>query len=728
MKPLHTALLLVVVLIQVACLVFFGSRALSLKYDNRIDRFAVKNQAGEHSYRLFSESFGNREHLIVALGLLAPLDGESRAAAESIFAKIAADQGISAYYSAGTLPGPPAKSGAASPFPFSNDSETVYAGLFELSSGSDRDEIIQRILILCDRLQRENSRYLERLSIAGEPLVNYQLNLTSREVRDIFFPILMTLSLVFLSLCFRDLKVLLVTTFSVVSSLATTLGIMALAGQSLNLVTTLIPSLIFVLGVAMQVHLLVSIGIHGSVRQGLREKWKPNLWVSATTSIGFASLITSRVTPIADMGLFMAVGIWVVYLWTHLTHLTLSRLLRLRVYPPPIEFLRKHTERKSYWRRTGRPALLLIPVSVIFLGGFLLRINPRESNGLHYFQDSHWIRQHTAFVEENLTGASQVELLLRRPETREAGAVYLPDGRAVDQLEHRLAQIPHVRHLLSLNRLVRHIAGPTMGPDIDESEGELRFQATLRAMALLGPPALKPYISKRFYRIQMLVDSLDKEAYTALKKRIEDAVAGAEIGVPFLITGPLDRVIEIQDYLLTSLSRSLALTVIAVMLLMMICLRGGNHPLLILIPNLFPLGGMALAMWVLNIKTTISTVMVFSIAFGISVDDTIHLLHGYFQKREGDFRERWTHALRRDGRAILLATCVLIAGFLVLTVSSFIPTRHFGLLLALGMALAFLGTLWFLPLMLRRLQPPRTTTTSRESGSGHAANIAGTRP
>ncbi len=688
---------------QLACLGFFGFHALSLKYDNRIDRFAVKNRAGERNYRLFTESFGSREQFILALSLFQPLTPDSRQASEAIFARVSEVPGVSAYYSEGTLPGPGGRAGQSSPFPFANAEGTVYAGLFELETGADRDRTIEGVLALGELLQRENARFVERLVIAGEPLVNYQLNLTSREVRDLFFPILMLLSLLFLSLCFRGFKVLWITGFSVLTSLATTLGIMSLAGQSFNLVTALIPSLVFVLGVAMQVHLLVSIGIHGSVGAGLREKWKPNLWVSATTSIGFASLTTSQVAPIADMGIYMAVGIWVVYIWSHLTHFTLSRWLHLRVRPPSIRVPRGRGWRAFYWRGIRQPALLLVAVGVILLGAYLLSINPSESNGLHYFGESHLIRRDTAFVEERLTGASQVDLLLAAPESEEGPPVYLPDTNAVERLERQLAQIPRVRHVLSLNRLARHMAGATEVSDGEKAGVEADIGATARAMAMLGPPALKPYLAKRFYRVQMLVDSLDKEAYRELKRRIESAVAASDLGGAHVITGPLDRVIEIQSYLLASLSKSLGMTVMAIMLLMMICLRGGNHPLLILIPNLFPLGGMALAMWLFQMKTTISTVMVFSIAFGISVDDTIHLLHGYFQKREGGFRKRWAHALDRDGRAIFLATLVLITGFLVLTLSSFVPTRQFGLLLGLGMALAFLGTIWFLPIMLRRL-------------------------
>ena len=94
--------------------------------------------------------------------------------------------------------------------------------------------------------------------------------------------------------------------------------------------------------------------------------------------------------------------------------------------------------------------------------------------------------------------------------------------------------------------------------------------------------------------------------------------------------------------------------------------------------------------------------MVFSIAFGIAVDDTIHLLHSFKHNKEPNFETRWTQILKRDGRAISLTTTVLCLGFTVLTISSFLPTQQFGILLAVGMLLALLGDLIFLPPLLRK--------------------------
>lgn len=169
-----------------------------------------------------------------------------------------------------------------------------------------------------------------------------------------------------------------------------------------------------------------------------------------------------------------------------------------------------------------------------------------------------------------------------------------------------------------------------------------------------------------------------------------------------MLTGTLDRLIEIQTYLLASLSRSLGLTVLSILILMMVLLGRRGRLSLILTPNIFPLGMMALTMGLFGMKTTISTVMVFSIAFGIAVDDTIHLLHSWqHYEKIRCFRRRWRKTLAQDARAIMLTSLVLTAGFSVLIASSFIPTSNFGILMASGMLFAFIGDTLYLPILLR---------------------------
>jgi len=671
-------------LFQAACAVFFGYFSADLHYDNRIERFAVADPRSQETARTLARAFGDREYLLAVAqfreGRVDPALGET------LFAEMNEIEGLGPYVSLRTVA--PGAAPEQLPFPFFLPERRVYAALFELTSGPERDAAIAAALDTAESLEARYQNDLTRFAAVGEPVVNHWLNVSSMDVRNVYFPVMIALTALLLGLLFRSVTVIVATAVSVGSSLATVMGVFALAGRDMNLASTLIPALTFTLATAMQVHLLISIAERGSIAAGLREKWRPNFLVSLTTSIGFGSLMISRVPPIADMGLFMAFGMWVIFLWTHVAHLGLSRLIGLRVAKPQLGWIMRAVRVEGYWRTLRHRGLAAIPVAVIAFGGLALHLNPTESNGLNYFPENHPVNRDTRFLQENVTGASLVELLVARDEAPRPPFAYLPaEARA---FEAELLSLPRVRHALSLGQFAA--AAPVFAPP----------EAALAAFAETRPGVLEPFLSKDYYRIQLLVESMGQAEYDALKQAILEAAARHALADDLMITGPLDRIIEIQRYLLRSLAASLGLTVACVLAVMFFLLRLGRRFLSTLVPNLFPLGCMALAMWALGIETSISTVMVFSIAFGIAVDDSVHLLHGYAARPEAGFRPRWRATLECDGRAALVSTLVLTLGFLGLLTSSFLPTRTFGALMAVGMACALAGDALFLPLLLRR--------------------------
>ena len=686
-----------ILLIQLGCLFFFGRLALNLEFDNRIERFSVEKHEAERNFQLFQAEFATRETFLITLCFKADAVSDLVLVGEPIFDRIAREPGIVGRRSLQTtIPFQGYMSEEQLPFPFIDRERGLYTALFEING--DRESLFQNLPDLIQELEQTHAAILARVVVAGEPIVNHQLNQSALEVRNKFFPILVVCTLLLLSFLFRSVKVLFVVGLSVGTGLAMTMGTMALMGQTLDLVTTLIPALIFVLAIAMQMHVLISIGIHGSVLEGIRHKLGPNFWVALTTSIGFASLMTSYVSPIAAMGKFMAIGIWLIFVWTHVTHLGISLLIRLEIEPPKLRLLDRLIRSRPYWWCLRRPWLVFSAVLIIIAGALLLSQNPKESNGLNYFHAKHPIREATEFLEQNVTGASHLELLIKRNGESRNDETYTPDWSKIEKLEDDLSRLPHVRHIFSINQFVKTLTETPGLPGFAITDPDQALSVMLRTRRDL----IAPYLSSDYYRIQMLVDSLDSEAYEGLKHQLKELTERSGLNREMVLTGTLDRIIEIQSYLLNSLSTSLGLTIVSIMVLMILILGRRGRFRIILIPNLLPLGMMGLAMALFQIKTTISTVMVFSIAFGIAVDDTIHLLHTYYHAaRDCRFRQRWRYTLSQDVRAILLTSVVLTFGFAVLILSYFIPTADFGKLMAVGMAFAFVGDAFYLPILLR---------------------------
>lgn len=695
------SLALLGLVLQLGIMFWLGWRGLLLETDNRIERFAVQGHAEESAYRDFRQWFPDREVLLVCMQL--PNGEADFALAENLLDRLGKVIGPHTKKSWRDAQAPNSSLDPGNfPFPFWQPKEGLYSAFLMLDLNQQRHQTLVALREAAAAIRADHPEL--GLFLAGEPLVNDALDQGATNVRFRFFPLLIGFSLCLLGWLFKRWSILVLVGLSVGTALSTTMGFLSLRGQPLNLITTLVPALVFVLAVAMQIHVLMGIAIRGDVWAGLRCKWRANFLVSLTTSIGFASLITSHVKPIAELGVAMVIGIWSTFLWTHLTYLTWGRLCPPQPTAPAIPGLDHFTGSVRYWSFLAKPIWLIVPALAIVGGATALLHNPQESNGLNYFPAHHPVRQMTDFVENHLTGATQLDVLLLPPTNAEKSSVYLPEPSASLALEHDLIRLANVRHGLSAYSIVT----PYLAPDAPP----LAVRTAVSMLSGQSDPLTADLLNPNAYRIRLLVNNMDKPAYRLLRDAIERRTANSPWSGRVLVTGPLDRVIAIQSYLLTTLGQSLLITVGLVLLAMWIAMRRKRYLAAIILANGFPLGMMALAMPVFQIPTTISTVMVFSVAFGIAVDDSIHLLHTC-RESEGRFEAAWHKALHQDLRAVCLTSLALAGGFLILMTASFLPTRHFGLLLVVGLGSALVGDLFFLPLILRYSEKrrPRHSTT-----------------
>ena len=133
-----------------------------------------------------------------------------------------------------------------------------------------------------------------------------------------------------------------------------------------------------------------------------------------------------------------------------------------------------------------------------------------------------------------------------------------------------------------------------------------------------------------------------------------------------------------------------------------------------MVPNVIPLVFTLGMMGLFGMTLRTSTVVIFAISLGIAVDDTIHYITRFREElvRTGDYTISMYNTLRSAGRAIVLTTFIMIAGFLVLRVSEFKATQDFGLLASLTIAMALVGSLVFLPAALNLIKPWKVGTPS----------------
>jgi predicted RND superfamily exporter protein len=151
-------------------------------------------------------------------------------------------------------------------------------------------------------------------------------------------------------------------------------------------------------------------------------------------------------------------------------------------------------------------------------------------------------------------------------------------------------------------------------------------------------------------------------------------------------------------------------------IVMIVALRSLPLGLLSVIPNVVPIAAMLGAMGYLGISLNSFNSMIASIAIGIAVDDTIHILTG-FKRFSADLpiKAAIRETVAHEGAAILATSAVLFAGFCVLLLATFVPTRNFGGLTAVAIAFALVGDLIVLPGVLLLIWPSRQKGSPAEA-------------
>lgn len=543
--------------------------------------------------------------------------------------------------------------------------------------------------------------------LIGLPILNLALDASSQEIGKRYLPLLVGCTLLLLVLALRDLRATAILLVYVGLGLIWTLAPLGYADRPLNLILAILPPLLFAMGVANGVHLLVDYrhrretssapaAAHGT----FREKTWPLLGSGLTTVLGFASLASSPVLPIRELGLWAA---WGLVALTALAFLFLPLgLLFCRATSPG-------AGRLEQWARRGgrilatwasdRPRTLLGGVGLAAAAAvFGLSQLEVESNALRYLRPDHPLRVAIETAEADGIGVATVEMLISLP----GDAATFERAFQVEKLA-QLAQVLSQRHevlgVLDAGTLFRDTA---MGVVTTPFDIALQQQLVLESIAqdAQGRVALARLLSadRKTARVTVFVQVSGSDELERTLAALESAALESFPAARVATTGQYPLLLEAQENLISTLLLSLGSSLLTIGLVLRYLLGSWRLTVLALIPNIWPilcvLGGMGF----LGIPLDIATVMVASIVLGLVVDDTLHSF-GLIRSSLAtlDRREAVITALEKSAPAFLLTGTILVAGFGVCTLSDFGPISRFGGLSAAALLLGLAADLVLVP-------------------------------
>lgn len=536
----------------------------------------------------------------------------------------------------------------------------------------------------------------------------------------VFISIAIVLIIIFLYVAFKAVWAIAVPLIVVFIAVLWLLGFMQITNQPIDLLMTLMPTIMFVVGMSDVVHIITryveELRIGRDKREALtitiKEVGLATFFTSFTTAVGFITLISIKIKPVQQFGWYMAAGVFFAFIiaFTFLP----SVLLYLKT--PRVAEKSIHS---VYWNKVLRVLFVwvirnqkkIVTVFVLLVIIAFIGISRIEINNyiLEDLRESDPLKKDFVYFEENFSGVRPFEMYVKSVDTN-TSLLSIPALKELDKIQHFLETEYGTGFILSPVTLVKTINKAVNGggeafyklPD-DEEEIERinsfiqKFKKRKEFAALISPNNKEARITGKMHDMGSKNVEIRNQA---LEKFINENVNQKIIS--YQLTGSAYLIDKNNAYLARNLVGGLSIAFLIIALLTAMFYRSYVMVLIALIPNLIPLILIAGIIGYAGIYLKISTSIIFTIAFGIAVDDTIHFLSKL--KLELDKGKSLIYAVKRTflstGKAIIITSIILCGGFLSLILSSFEGTFLVGLLISLTLFFAIVADLFLLPILL----------------------------
>ncbi len=594
-----------------------------------------------------------------------------------------------------------------SPFLVSADASTAALWVdvrTEADASDRREESVRRILAAARKAG------LDPL-VSGVPAVRIAYATHIREDLFLLPPLVTLILLVLLTIAFRRLVLVIVPLLVVGLASLWTIGVLALTGGRISALTSILPSLVLVVGTATAIHVVArfreslhrGLSSREAARDAMRTMFLPCGLTALTTAVGFSSLSIARIHDVQQFGLYSAVGaLFAFLLGVPLTGVLLS-FGREAASRPGLGGDRALRGLSRWLLRRPLLAVLSGVALALASAGGLARIR-NETFMLEDVRKDAPIHRATKAVDEHLGGVIGFDVVIRSEE----GVLETETLGYLRHLEERLGSLAGVRAVVGPWTLLDQSAKAVGFTGSTEQSAAMLLEG-IRTLG--GADAANAIISTdgRLARVVVRTGDVGSVRSRELREAARKvALVGKPASVNLQIAGLTVLAEEVLGRLVMEMARSTAIAFVVIFLLLSLLFRSLRLGALSMVPNFLPLFVAGGFMGFAGITIRSSIALIFAVALGIAVDDTIHLLTRYRRERERGRGPRPSvfAAIRWTGRPVVLTSTVLFFGFLAFTLSDFKATMQFGLIAAVTIASALVGDLFLLPglLLCRRAQ------------------------
>ena len=592
---------------------------------------------------------------------------------------------------------------------------------------------------LIDEIVASGEKYSKTLNIdvkySGLPYIRTIDSIKVKDEISIFILFTLLITSFILLLFFKSFKATIISIIVVVIGVLFSFGTMGMLGYDISILMALVPPVIIVIGIPNCIFLINK--YHTEFKKNKDKDKSLHLMISKignitlltnlTTASGFAAFLLTKSETLQEFGLVASISIIFIFIIS-----ILLIPIWFSFFPAPKLRHTQHLDKKwvrsvvallSDWVKNKRRTIYIVSAILTVVGFIGLSLIKTTGNITDDLSRNGDLYEDLQFFENNFGGVMPLEIII---DTKDTNGINNPNVMLkVQELQDELSRYSEFSKPVSYIEFVKYAnqAYKNDGPKyytLPQRRDVGRISSLVRKSEEINnlEVKLKDDINSKA-RITLRMKDIPTPKMDSilnqLKPKIDSIFNPEEYNV--VVTGSSRVFLEGTKFLVGNLVYSLLLVILLISIFMAWMFRSFRMVIISLIPNLIPLLLTSAIMGYFSIPIKPSTILVFSIAFGISVDDTIHFLAKYRQElvaSNWNIRQSVFNALKETGVSMIYTSVVLFFGFFVFVASDFGGTVALGLLVSITLFFAMLSNLLLLPALLLSLEKLITTKAFKE--------------
>jgi len=602
----------------------------------------------------------------------------------------------------------------------------------KIINSKKREPLVKEVREITDNFTKKHG---VEMRYSGLPYIRVVMAQMIKSEMQMFILLSLLITALILFMFFRSFKVVFFSMLVVTLSVIWAVGSMVLLDYKITLLTAMLPPLLVVIGIPNSVFLINK--YHGeftlhrnkikALQRVVSKIGNATFLTNLTTAAGFATFIVTSSQILKEFGIIASLNIMVVFVLSLILIPIIFSFLN-----EPDEKATQHLENK--WVNKFVNAIENVVLNhrskVYVATGFVLLLGvvgivQIKSTG--YMVDDlphhNTIYKDLKFFEDNFDGLMPLEIMI---DAKKKGKIMTSATlRRIDRLNDSLKQYPDISQSLSIvdaakfanqayyNGKEKFYKLPSAQvKDIVLSYAVKNKQGSEQFKAFVDPTQ---QLARMSFRMKDIGTTRMEEMEKVILEEVNSIFSPEKYDVT--VTGSSIIFFKGTQYLVKNLFLSLMLAILLIAGFMAWMFSSKRMVLVALIPNLIPLIITAALMGYFGIPIKASTILVFSIAFGISVDDTIHYLAKYRQEltiTNWSIKKSVILALRETGQSMMYTSIILFFGFSIFGLSEFGGTVSLGILVSLTLLSAMLSNLVLLPCILLTMERIITNKSFKE--------------